>query len=89
MRDAGFAADAAVQGCRLIMWATVGFVAMESAAQPPPASPTRRRRSGGDPAGVTPAESDELFALQMHYVIDGVARDAPSAVHDHEGGTKR
>ncbi len=76
MRGAGFAADAAVQGCRLIMWATVGFVAMESATQPPPARSGRRYRSGGDPAGVTRAESDELFALQMRYVIEGVARDA-------------
>lgn len=93
MRDAGFAADAAVQACRLIMWATVGFVAMESASKAPPATTAGRRvRSGGDPAGVTPAESDELFALQMRYVIDGVAHDA----HTHappakttKRGTKR
>ena len=33
-------------------------------AEPPPSARSgRRRRSGGDPAGVTPAEADELFAL--------------------------
>ena len=29
MRDGGLSSDAAVQACRLLMWATVGFVAME------------------------------------------------------------
>jgi TetR/AcrR family tetracycline transcriptional repressor len=76
MRASGFAADAAVLACRLLMWATVGFVAVETAAQEPPTRPARRGRSGGNPDGVTPAEADELFALQIRYVIEGIARDA-------------
>jgi AcrR family transcriptional regulator len=76
MRASSFAADAAVQACRLVMWATVGFVAIENAAQAPSVNSTRRHRSGGNPDGVTPAEADELFALQIRYVIDGIARDA-------------
>jgi hypothetical protein len=58
------------------MWATVGFVAIENAAHAPSVRSTRRVRSGGNPDGVTPAEADELFALQIRYVIDGIARDA-------------
>ena len=76
MRDGGFAKDAAVQACRMIMWATVGFVAMEGAATPPPARTVRRARSGGDPAGVSAAESDELFALHIRYLIAGIAGEA-------------
>jgi len=59
-----------------VMWATVGFVAIENAAHAPSVRSTRRIRSGGNPDGVTPAEADELFALQIRYVIDGIARDA-------------
>ncbi|BBX00433.1 hypothetical protein BST36_16655 [Mycolicibacterium moriokaense] len=76
MRASGFAADAAVQACRLVMWATVGFVAIETAAKAPPTRATRRGRSGSNPHGVTSEDADELFALQIRYVIDGIARDA-------------
>ena len=51
MRRDGFAADAAVQACRLLMWAVVGFGAVETGAEP-----GRRRgrsRPGGDPTGVS------------------------------------
>src|SRR5262249_16465704 len=34
MRSAGFAADAAVQACRLLTWATVGVAAGESGVEP-------------------------------------------------------
>ena len=77
MRNAGFAADAAVQGCRLLTWATVGFAAVESGVQPV----GRRRRGsrpGGDPGGVDAAEADALFDLHIRYVIEGIARDAAS-----------
>lgn len=77
MRSAGFAADAAVQACRLLTWATVGFAAVESGVQP---AGRRRRgsRPGGDPRGVEPAEADTLFDLHIRYVIEGIARDAAS-----------
>jgi TetR/AcrR family transcriptional regulator, tetracycline repressor protein len=74
MRRDGFAPDAAVQACRLLMWATVGFGAVESGVEPPGRRRTRSR-PGSDPAGVEPAEVDELFDLHVHYVIDGIARD--------------
>jgi TetR/AcrR family transcriptional regulator, tetracycline repressor protein len=76
MRASSFAPDAAVQACRLVMWATVGFVAIENSAQAPSVRSTRRIRSGGNRDGVTRSEADELFALQIQYVIDGITRDA-------------
>ena len=79
MRGAGFAAAAAVQACRLLMWATVGFVAMEAGITPPPAGRRRGVRSGGDPGGVTPDEAEVLFQLHIRYLIDGIMRDAATA----------
>jgi TetR/AcrR family transcriptional regulator, tetracycline repressor protein len=78
MRRDGFAADAAVRACRLVMWAAVGFGAVESGAEPP----SRRRRQarpGGDPGGVGPDETDALFDLHIRYVIEGIARDTAPA----------
>jgi TetR/AcrR family tetracycline transcriptional repressor len=83
MREGGLKPDAAVQACRLLMWATVGFVAMEGGVTPPTrarrtALTGRTVRSGGDPEGVTPQETDVLFELQVRYLIEGIARDAES-----------
>ncbi|MCU1378267.1 MAG: hypothetical protein JWN29_1250 [Acidimicrobiales bacterium] len=75
MRGDGFASDAAVQACRLLTWATVGFGAVETGAQPPPGG-RRRARPGGDPGGIDAAEADTLFDLHIRYVIEGIARDA-------------
>ncbi len=78
MRDAGFPTDAAVQACRLLMWATVGFGAIESGVEPPRRG-RRPTRPGGDPAGVTPVEAETLFDLHIRYLIDGIARDTDTA----------
>jgi TetR/AcrR family tetracycline transcriptional repressor len=72
MRRDGLALDAAVQACRLLMWATVGFGAVECGAEPPPRRRTRSR-PGGDPGGVDAAEIDALFDLHIRYLIEGVA----------------
>lgn len=74
MRDDGFRADAAVQACRLLMWATIGFVAVESGARPP--RRPRAVRPGGNSGGVDAAEADALFDMHIRYLIDGIARDA-------------
>jgi TetR/AcrR family tetracycline transcriptional repressor len=74
MRRDGFAADAAVQACRLLTWATVGFSAVESGAEPPPRA-RRRGRPGGDPGGVEAVDADALFDLHLRYVIEGITRD--------------
>ncbi len=79
MRRDGFEADAAVQACRLLTWATVGFGAVEIGIKPPRAGRGRTRRAarpGGDPKGVTAAEADALFDLHIRYLIEGIARDA-------------
>ncbi len=76
MRRDGMSKEMAVRACRLLMWATVGFVAMGHQSTP---GNTRRRRSGlpgGDPDGVSPAEVDDLFALQMRLLIVGLRDEA-------------
>ena len=67
-----------MQACRLLTWATVGFGAVESGAEPAARS-RRRTRPGGDPGGVEPADADALFDLHIRYVIEGITRDAGSA----------
>lgn len=75
MRRDGLAADEAVRACRLITWATVGFVALEAAAEPPPGGRHRGAGPGGDAEGVTAEDADALFAAQVRYVVEGVVRD--------------
>jgi TetR/AcrR family transcriptional regulator, tetracycline repressor protein len=73
LRDGGLSGDAAVQACRLLMWATVGFVAMEQGSTAPSSGLRRGRLSGSDPAGVTPEEADELFDVQIGILTAGIA----------------
>jgi AcrR family transcriptional regulator len=81
MRRDGFATDAAVQGCRLLTWATVGFGAVESGAEPPSTrrARSRRARPGGDADGIDAAETDALFDIHIRYLIEGISRDAGAA----------
>jgi TetR/AcrR family transcriptional regulator, tetracycline repressor protein len=74
MRRDGMSTDAAVRACRLLTWATVGFVAMD---HPPSAASSRRRNrlAGSDPEGVTAEEIDELFTAHIDYLIEGIRRD--------------
>ncbi|WP_157900541.1 TetR family transcriptional regulator [Mycobacterium rhizamassiliense] len=74
MRRDGMSTDAAVRACRLLTWATVGFIAMDHS---PPAASSRRpsRLAGSDPSGVTSEEIDELFTAHIGYLIDGIERD--------------
>ncbi len=89
MRRDGLAADAAVQACRLIMWATVGFGTVETGARPPATRPARRARSrpGGDPGGVHQEDIDALFDLHLRYLIEGITGDA-AAEHTSSRTTK-
>lgn len=76
MRRDGMSADSAVRACRLLTWATVGFVAMDRTSAAVPTAPRHGRPAGSDPAGVTPDEVDELFSAHIGYLIDGIRRDA-------------
>jgi TetR/AcrR family tetracycline transcriptional repressor len=51
-------------------------VATEQHGRNLPARQGRRRLSGSDPAGVTSEDADELFALHIRYLIDGIDRTA-------------
>jgi TetR/AcrR family transcriptional regulator, tetracycline repressor protein len=74
LRSDGFAPDAAVQACRLLLWAVVGFAAVET--RRPDRGPRRHvRRPGGDPSGVSKGESDQLFELHIAYLLAGIERD--------------
>ena len=74
MREGGLSADASVQACRVLMWATVGFVAMEQGSGVHDTEARRGRLSGSNPAGVTAEEADELFDLHVGLVTSGLAR---------------
>jgi hypothetical protein len=68
--------DAAVQACRLVMWATVGFATVESgASQRERPKGGKRVRAGGDPTGVDRREIDALFDMHVRYLIEGIRRD--------------
>ena len=84
MRGGGLSAAAAVQACRLLMWATVGFVAMEQASSAPTPGARRGGLSGSNPSGVTPEEAEELFNLHIGLITAGLAR-----MHHGEAGTTR
>ena len=92
MRASGMSADAAVQACRILMWATVGFGAVESGAEPPRLA-RRRSRPGGDPGGVDAAEADILFDIHIRYILEGITRDADAeraeARHPMRGAVDR
>ena len=79
MRADGLSSDMAVRGCRQLIWAIVGFVALEGYQTRPPGDHSRRRPAGADPAGVTPEEIEELFMLQIRYLIEGIARGSTAA----------
>jgi AcrR family transcriptional regulator len=72
LRAGGVSTDAAVQACRLLMWATVGFVAMEQRSSAPAGGARRGRLSGSDPGGVTAEEANELFELQIGMLTAGI-----------------
>ena len=78
LRGAGFATDWAVQTCRLLLWATVGFCVVEmyrTVNQPE----NKGNLPGGNPAGISAAESDQLFKLHIGYLLSGVAQGSPSS----------
>lgn len=88
MRANGLTSDMAVQGCRQLVWAIVGFVALEGHQTRPPGE-RGRQRAGGDPAGVTPQEIEELFMLQVRYLIEGIDRASSTQTDLEQDGRER
>ena len=73
LRADGFAPDAAVQACRLLLWAVVGFATVQGRRPGDRGRPTRR--PGGDPGGVSAAEADLLFDMHVRYLVEGIEQD--------------
>jgi TetR/AcrR family transcriptional regulator, tetracycline repressor protein len=72
LETAGFAEDAAVQACRLLIWAVAGFVVVEtrrSDASPANQTPAR---PGSNPHGISVKEADELFGLHLQFLVGGL-----------------
>jgi len=76
MRADGLATDRAVQACRLLMWGTVGFVAMAAGPTVETTAATAERLPGSDPGGVTVEEADALFDLHVRFLISGLVDSA-------------
>jgi TetR/AcrR family transcriptional regulator, tetracycline repressor protein len=72
LQTAGFAEDAAVQACRLLIWAIAGFVVVET--RRPDTSPPSRTpsRPGSNPHGISAKEADELFSLHLRFLVGGL-----------------
>ena len=88
MRANGLGADPAVQGCRQLIWAIVGFVALEGHQTRPPGGRSPQKRAGADPTGVTKEEIEDLFMLQIRYLIQGIAGAATRTGPAHRSQEK-
>jgi len=99
MRTGGISTPSAVQACRLLTWATVGFVALEhqattdvSMSEAGPRGGPSDGLPGGRPEGVSADEADELFDLHIRYLVQGIVNDAstkPAARTRAAGTTNR
>jgi AcrR family transcriptional regulator len=74
LQAAGFTSDAAVQACRLLIWATMGFVVVEAGRHRAPTREQRGGLPGGNPTGISSAEARRLFRLNLKFILDGLAR---------------
>jgi TetR/AcrR family transcriptional regulator, tetracycline repressor protein len=72
LQSGGFDEDAAVQACRLLIWAVAGFVAVETRRPDAPPRKGSRSRPGGDPHGISAGEADELFQLHLRLLVGGL-----------------
>jgi AcrR family transcriptional regulator len=69
---AGFAEDAAVQACRILIWAVAGFIGVENSRPADPPERGVRARPGGDPQGLEAGEADELFQVHLRLLLGGL-----------------
>lgn len=89
LQSAGFAEDAAVQACRLLIWAVAGFVAVETRRPDTKPRSGARSRPGGDPHGISAAEADELFQLHLQLLVGGLQPQEPGTRQRRPRGTSR
>jgi len=72
LQTAGFAEEAAVQACRLLIWAVAGFVVVETNRPVDQQTRSRPTRPGGNPHGISAEEADRLFMLHLRLLVDGL-----------------
>ena len=87
LRGHGCPTDRAVQATRILVWTVAGFASIDARGESLPGRtastgrtddsdrPGGAARPGSDPAGVSSAETDHLFGINIRYVIDGIERD--------------
>ena len=83
LRTAGLTREQAVRVCRMLMWATNGFVIVESGVDklsahfdpPDPEAPL-----AGQAEGVTESDIDDLFAAQIRFIVDGLHDETETPV---------
>jgi TetR/AcrR family tetracycline transcriptional repressor len=78
LRAAGLPRDQSVRICRMLTWATVGFVAVETGVdhvEDDPHLGDGTTVAGGNPAGVSSADVDALFSCQIRFLIEGLSRE--------------
>ena len=91
LRGAGLTREEAVRVCRMLMWATNGFVIVESGVDklgahfepPDPEAPL-----AGQAEGVTQFDIDDLFATQIRFLVDGLRQEVRrrGTLGDESGG---
>jgi len=78
LRAAGLPRDQSVRICRILTWATVGFVAVEAGVDYVEDEPHLAYGStvpGGDPTGVSSTDVDALYSSQIRFLIEGLSRE--------------
>jgi TetR/AcrR family transcriptional regulator, tetracycline repressor protein len=79
LQAGGFAEDAAVQACRLLIWAVAGFVVVETRRPKAAPRPRKTSRPGGSPHGISDEEADQLFMLHLRVLVGGLDPDEQQA----------
>ena len=82
LRSAGLTREQAVRICRMLMWATNGFVICESGVDKLDAHfelPEAGAPLAGQAEGVTQPDIDDLFSAQVQFIVDGLRREVEAA----------
>jgi AcrR family transcriptional regulator len=91
LRAAGLPRDQSVRICRMLTWATVGFVAIETGvdhAEDDPHFGDGSTVAGGDPTGVSSTDVDALYSSHIRFLIEGLSREVDELSAPTSGGRR-